>query len=144
MRKESADTAAVLLFSGRLTLRKLLMAGLVGIVLAPLAGGALQQQNPPRNVPEFLNRQPDFSDQERMRQEQQGRQQNYGAANAYLQKRISDDSAKLLKLANDLKVEVDKSGKDTLSLNVIRKAGEIEKLAKTIKSEVAQETRSNN
>lgn len=112
------------------------------MVLVPLAGGALQQPNPPRNVPEFLNRLPDFGDQERMKQTREGEKSNE-AANAYLQKRVSDDSAKLLKLASDLKVEVDKSGKDTLSLDVLRKAGEIEKLAKTIKSEVAQESRFN-
>ena len=46
-----------------------------------------------------------------------------------LQKQIYDDGASLLKLANTLKAEVDKTTPDTLSLTVIRRADEIEKLA---------------
>jgi hypothetical protein len=42
---------------------------------------------------------------------------------------ITADTAKLLQLANELKVEMDKSSKDMLSLSVVRKAEEIEKLA---------------
>jgi hypothetical protein len=45
------------------------------------------------------------------------------------QKQIYDDGANLLKLANTLKAEVDKTTPDTLSLTVIRRADEIEKLA---------------
>jgi hypothetical protein len=39
----------------------------------------------------------------------------------------------LLKLATELKAEVDKTTKDTLSLSVIRKADEIEKMAHGVK-----------
>jgi hypothetical protein len=39
----------------------------------------------------------------------------------------------LLKLATDLKAEVDKSTKDTLSLGVIRKAEEVEQMARGMK-----------
>jgi type VI protein secretion system component VasF len=42
---------------------------------------------------------------------------------------IADEAADLLKLATTLKTEVDKSNKDTLSVTVVRKAGEIEQLA---------------
>lgn len=42
-------------------------------------------------------------------------------------------SAALLKLATELKAEVDKSTKDTLSLGVIRKANEIEHMAHGMK-----------
>ena len=49
------------------------------------------------------------------------------------QKRIVDDTAKLLQLATELKAAVDKSTKDQLSLDVIRKAEEIEKLARDVK-----------
>jgi nitric oxide reductase activation protein len=56
--------------------------------------------------------------------------------NADRKKQIADESARLLKLATDLKVEVDKTTKDTLSLNVIRKADEIEKLAHTVKEQM--------
>jgi len=62
--------------------------------------------------------------------------QNFEAANAERRKQISDDSARLLKLATDLKTEVDKTTKDTLSLSVIRKADEIEKLAHGVKEKM--------
>ena len=42
---------------------------------------------------------------------------------------ILDQSANLLKLANSLKAEMDKTTQDTLSVTVIRQADEIEKLA---------------
>ena len=51
-------------------------------------------------------------------------------------RQIADDSARLLKLASDLKAEVDKTSKDTLSLGVIRKAEEIEKLAHSVKEKM--------
>ena len=54
-------------------------------------------------------------------------------AMAERRKQIAGDSARLLALATDLKVEVDKSSKDTLSLTVVRKAEEIEKLAHAVR-----------
>jgi len=52
------------------------------------------------------------------------------------QAQILADSAKLLKLSQELKAEVAKTNKDTLSLAVIKKAEEVEKLAKTLKEEM--------
>jgi len=52
------------------------------------------------------------------------------------QAQIIADSQKLLKLSQELKAEVAKSNKDTLSLTVIKKAEEVEKLAKTLKEEM--------
>ena len=49
------------------------------------------------------------------------------------QKRLVADTEKLLALATDLKEQVDKSTKDTLSVDVIKKADEIEKLAHSVK-----------
>jgi hypothetical protein len=49
------------------------------------------------------------------------------------QKQLVDDTAKLVSLVNELKDEVDKSTKDELSLEVVRKADEIEKLAHNVK-----------
>jgi hypothetical protein len=62
----------------------------------------------------------------------------FNAANAERRKQIADDSARLLALATDLKAEVDKSSKDTLSLPVVRKAEEIEKLAHAVKEKMKQ------
>jgi hypothetical protein len=53
-------------------------------------------------------------------------------------KQISDESTQLLAMAMALKAEVDKTNKDVLSLNVIRKADEIEKLAHTVKEKIKQ------
>ena len=52
------------------------------------------------------------------------------------QKQLTDDTAKLLTLANELKAELDKSNKNTLSLSVIRKAQEVEKLAHKVRDEM--------
>jgi hypothetical protein len=49
------------------------------------------------------------------------------------QRRLVADTEKLLVLATDLKAQVDKSTKDTLSVDVIKKAEEIEKLAHSVK-----------
>ncbi len=61
---------------------------------------------------------------------------NPDAVNADRKKQIANESASLLKLATDLKAEVDKTTKDTLSINVIRKADEIEKLAHSVKEQM--------
>ena len=68
--------------------------------------------------------------------EQNSKKANFDAANLERKRQIADDSAKLLKLAGDLKSEVDKTSKDTLSVGVIRKAEEIEKLAHNVKEKM--------
>ncbi|MGB6691490.1 MAG: hypothetical protein WBE76_26945 [Terracidiphilus sp.] len=52
------------------------------------------------------------------------------------QKRLADDTAKLLTLANELKAELDKTSKDTLSVSVIKKAEQVEKLAHKVRDEM--------
>jgi hypothetical protein len=82
------------------------------------------------------NRPPDRNDQMQMQQQQQVKRASYEAANVERRRQIADDSAKLLELATELKKEVDKTDKDTLSINVIRKAEMIEKLAKGVKEKM--------
>lgn len=53
-------------------------------------------------------------------------------------RQVADDAARLLQLATELKAEVDKTNKDTLSLKVIRQAESIEKLAKGVKQQLKQ------
>lgn len=48
-------------------------------------------------------------------------------------KRLMADTARLVTLTNELKAELDKASKDELSLDVVRKAAEIEKLAHDVK-----------
>jgi hypothetical protein len=52
------------------------------------------------------------------------------------QRQIVADTQKLVELANQLNAAVEKSNKDTLSLEVIRKADEIEKLAKSVREKM--------
>ena len=49
------------------------------------------------------------------------------------QKELVRDTDKLLALATELKSEVDKTNKDVLSVEVVKKAEEMEKLARTVK-----------
>ena len=55
------------------------------------------------------------------------------ARNNDRQKRLVADTDKLLGLATQLKEQVEKTDKNTLSVDVIKKAEEIEKLAKSVK-----------
>ena len=47
--------------------------------------------------------------------------------------RLLSDTAKLVALSTELKAEVEKTSKDELSLDVVRKAAELEKLAHDVK-----------
>jgi hypothetical protein len=53
-------------------------------------------------------------------------------------KRMVEDTARLVELSNELKADVDKAGKDQLSLAVVNKAGEIEKLAHDVKERMKE------
>lgn len=108
---------------------------------ALLASTAQAGQEPATAGPEkpylipSANPLPDKNAQMQMR-EQQVNQQNFEAANLERKRQLNDDSTKLLTLAISLKAEVDKTNKDTLSLNVIRKADAIEKLAHDVKEKM--------
>lgn len=52
------------------------------------------------------------------------------------QAELKRDTDKLFQLASQLKQAVDKSNQDTLSVDVIKKAGEIEKLAKSVREKM--------
>lgn len=56
--------------------------------------------------------------------------------NTERQKKLVEDTTKLVELANELKAAVDKTDKNTLSLDVVRKADEIEKLAHSVKEKM--------
>ncbi len=57
-------------------------------------------------------------------------------ANQARQADLKRDTEKLLQLASELKESVDKSSESTLSLDVIKKAEEIEKLARSMKDKM--------
>ena len=102
--------------------------------------GLEAQDNPSKPAPPPAAAAPSDANQQTQTHEQQDEQKKSAAAdpvsNEDRKKQISDDSARLLKLATELKSEVDKTTKDTLSLGVIRKAEEIEKLAHAVKEKM--------
>jgi hypothetical protein len=112
------------------------LVALATVVLALVAGVTpLQSGGQYLKLPPSITRAPDANQQNDINQ-QKTQQQNFEAINAERKKQIGDDSARLLKLAVDLKTEVDKTTKDTLSISVIRKADAIEKLAHDVKEKM--------
>ena len=111
-----------------------ILIGLAALAVAPAVSRGLFQNSYPHLPPE-LNRIPDNNQIDDINSHE-AKNRSFEAANAERKKQIGDESAKLLKLAKDLKSEVDKTSKDTLSLGVIRKADEIEKLADDIKEKM--------
>jgi hypothetical protein len=55
------------------------------------------------------------------------------------QAQLRADTERLYQLTEELKAEVAKSNKDTLSISVIKKADEVEKLAKSLKERMKTE-----
>ncbi len=53
---------------------------------------------------------------------------------------VAQECADLLKLATDLKAQVDKTRKDELSVTVVRKAAELEQMAHKVRSGAALST----
>ena len=115
----------------------LLLAGswvaVVGAGPHTISAAQLQQpQVPPIQQPggpPGFGEPPNPSDpMERQRQEKMEK-----ARNGDRQKQLEKDTDKLLALAKELKEEVGKSNADTLSVDVVKKAAEIEKLAKSVK-----------
>ncbi|HEV7673650.1 MAG TPA: hypothetical protein VGQ12_03875 [Candidatus Angelobacter sp.] len=66
-------------------------------------------------------------------QERMGRE-----ANKKRQQDIREETDKLFRLATELKAAVDKTNENLLSLDVVRKAEEVEKLAKKVKEKMKE------
>ena len=125
---------------GRAIGRQVLGVAAIPLLLAALPVAAQNGANPCKSIhAPVLTTPPDANAQMEMRDQQQTQPADYAAANVERKKQISDDSTKLLKLATELKTEVDKTTKDTLSLDVIRKADEIERLARSVKEKMKLE-----
>jgi hypothetical protein len=60
------------------------------------------------------------------------------ALNDARHKKMLDETAKLLQLSTELKADVEKAGKDELSVEVVKKAADIEKLAHDVKEQMRQ------
>ncbi|MGA9720705.1 MAG: hypothetical protein WBQ79_20660 [Acidobacteriaceae bacterium] len=105
-----------------------------GAGLHTISAAQMQQQPMQQQVP-TLPTQPGFGEPPGVNDpmEHQRLEKMEKARNADRQKQLQRDTDKLLSLAKELKDEVDKSNKDTLSVDVVKKAAEIEKLAKSVK-----------
>jgi hypothetical protein len=82
----------------------------------PRRGPFPQQENPEPTVPDKMQRDMDKK------------------ANEERQAELKKDTEKLLKLSTELKEYVDKSNQNVLSLEVVKKAEEIERLAHNVKN----------
>ncbi|MGA8503410.1 MAG: hypothetical protein WB683_17795 [Candidatus Sulfotelmatobacter sp.] len=104
-------------------------------LLFAIPGKAQTQNEPPRAIPPVRGEPApaggDADDaQERMARDMAKK------ANQSREAALKADTDKLLKLAVELKAYVDKSNENVLSLDVVKKADEIEKLAHSVKDKM--------
>jgi len=66
------------------------------------------------------------------------REQQLKEANKKRQQDLKNDTDKLFQLATELKAAVDKTNENMLSLEVVRKADEVEKLAKRVREKMKE------
>jgi hypothetical protein len=118
-------------------LRFLWIGSLLPLLLFGLAVSApCSAQTPPQvslPVPPISNQTPpppEDPNRERIEKEMAKR------ASQEREAQMKRDTDRLFKLASELKADVDKSNENTLSLNVIKKAEEIEKLAHSVKEKM--------
>jgi hypothetical protein len=109
------------------------LAALMLLIVAPLAmaqrPGPIQPTAPSQAPPRPNGVQPTVDPRtDESAQNQEMRQQR----NALRQRQLVEKTQELQKLTNELRAEIDKTDKDTLSLDVIKKSEQIEKLAKSI------------
>jgi hypothetical protein len=105
--------------------RSLLLA--TAILLCPLCGISSSQNTPrPTPFPQQENSEPAIPDKIQKDMEKK--------ANKERQAELKKDTEKLVKLSTELKEYVDKSNQDVLSLEVVKKAEEIERLAHNVKT----------
>ena len=103
----------------------------MALMLCYGCGAAAQEQHhqsPPYTVP-----QPSDTDNGLSPQQQKDMTRKL---NAQRQVDIKKDTEKLLELATELKQAVDKTTENTMSLDVIKKADQIEKLAHSVKEKM--------
>lgn len=116
------------------------MAAFLGAVLvaAPSVGAAKAQQSTgqtiprtqPTGIPPIDGERPDNLNDPMAVQQRASRARAFAEDR---QKHIVDETAKLLQLATELKVDMEKNNKSEPPVDVIRKAEDIEKLAHDVK-----------
>jgi hypothetical protein len=111
---------------------RILKMAMIGVVLVTagsvrVSGG---QMLPAPSLP-WANQVPGMSQPDTMRRVEQRKM-----LIAERQKRLVEDTDKLLALTTALKEQVDDSNKNILSLDMVKKADEIEKLAHSLKERI--------
>jgi type VI protein secretion system component VasF len=119
---------------GRGHARRFSLTMALGLLMSLTVLGQVSQQPTPRTSP----RKDPFGDEDRPNDPmtQQLHEQQLKALNAQRQMQLVADTDKLLQLATELKTEVGKTDKETLSVTVIRKTEQIEKLAKSVREKM--------
>jgi hypothetical protein len=122
------------------SVRSMMVGGLAVVFFIALFGACLNAQvtdNPPQQGPPPLMQQqhPTPEDEARQRMERDMAKK----ANQQRWEQLKRDTDNLLKLSTELKAYVDKANENTLSLDVIKKAEEIEKLAHSVKDKMKGE-----
>ncbi len=114
----------------------------IGVALAGLTMGLGiahgQIVNSPHTLPNDLSTLSDASNSREPKVSPEIREHLEQARNDDRQKRLLADTNKLLALATSLKDDVDKTDKHILSVDVIRRSEEIEKLARSIRERMKQ------
>lgn len=104
-----------------------------GLMLLPVIRAQNSQDQPSAIYGQLPGEQrPDQQDEDVQRLERERQKK----ADAQRYDNLKRDTDRLLQLATDLKQAVDKSNQHTMSLDVIKRAGEIEKLAKSVKEKM--------
>ena len=136
-RNKSFPTKTLGPLPGRRWRRTLACLGAVALLTCAAWAGR-QAPSPGKDKPPLASTTDQQSDTNHKQEtrDQQVEQHKSSATRAEPKDQIALDSAKLLKLATDLRIEVDKTTIDTLSLTIIRKADEIEKLAHSVKEKM--------
>lgn len=112
-------------------MRNRLVACLLSCSLLTAASAQMQDSTTIQSQgPQFGREKPKDPMEEKMEHDREK------ALNKQRQANLQKDTDRLLKLATELKEYVDRSNEHTLSLDVIKKADEIEKLAKSVKDKM--------
>ena len=110
---------------------RILTMAMVGMVLVTAASVKVSGGQIPAPSLPWANHVPGMSQPDIMRQLEQKRM-----LMSERQKRLVSDTEKLVELTTALKEQVDESNKDVLSLDMIKKAEQIEKLAHSVKERI--------
>lgn len=93
---------------------------------------SMPAQEPPSNMPQAVRPSPPSDIEE------QAEQKRIKKANLQRQAQLKADTDKLLQLSKELKEYVDKTNENVLSVDVVKKADEIEKLAHSVKQKMKE------